>query len=68
MALDGVSLTEIYNKAMEGADYDQTVLMRNLGPYSPTILENGLNLILQYFPYLETFECNTTSDWLNRTV
>ena len=38
------------------------------GPYSPTILENILSLILQNFLYLEASECNTTSDWLNRTV
>ena len=25
-------------------------------------------LILQPFPCLATFECNTTSDWLNNTV
>ena len=36
--------------------------------YSPTILENCLSLVLQIFLYLEVFECNTTSDWLNRTV
>ena len=40
---------------------------QNLGPYSPTILENILGLVLQIFLYLEAFECNTTSDWLNRS-
>ena len=37
-------------------------------PYSPTILMNVLCLILQIYLYLEAFECNTTSDWLNHTV
>ena len=50
-----------------------TVLARicpflDLGPYSPTILEKVLRLILQIFLYLDAFECNTTSDWLNRMV
>ena len=36
--------------------------------YSATILKNVLHVILQIFLYLETFECNTTSDWLNQTV
>ena len=27
-----------------------------------------LSLVLQIFLRLETFECNTTSDWLNHTV
>ena len=37
-------------------------------PYSPTIFKNVLSLILQTFLYLDAFECNTTSDWLNRMV
>ena len=41
---------------------------KNQGPYSPTILQNILSLGLQIFPYLAAFECNTTSDWLNRMV
>ena len=28
---------------------------------------NSLGLVLQIFLYLATFECNTTSDWLNQT-
>ena len=35
------------------------------GSYSPTILQNILCLSLHIFVYLEAFECNTTSDWLN---
>ena len=49
--------------------------MRNLfkvlnhkGPYSPTILKNVLRHVLQIFLYLEAFETNTTSVWLNHTV
>ena len=38
------------------------------GPYSPTILENILCLILPILLYLEAFERNTTSDWLSHTV
>ena len=37
-------------------------------PYSPTILKHVLGLVLQIFLYLEAFERNTTSDWLNHTV
>ena len=33
-----------------------------------TILKNILSLVFQIFLYLETFECNTISDWLNHTV
>ena len=36
------------------------------GPYLLTILKNILCLVLQIFLCLEAFECNTTSDWLNR--
>ena len=39
-----------------------------LGRYSPTILKNGLRIVLQVLLYLEAFDCNTTSDWLNYTV
>ena len=38
------------------------------GPYSLTILWKVLCLILQIFLSSEAFECNTTSDWLNRTL
>ena len=38
------------------------------GPISPSILEKIVSLVLQIFFYLEEFECNTTSNWLNRTV
>ena len=38
------------------------------GPYSPTILQNVLSLVLQIFLYLTAFEYNTTSDWLHHTV
>ena len=31
-----------------------------------SILENILSLVLQSFVSLTAFECNTTSDWLNR--
>ena len=37
---------------------------RDLGSYSPTILKTILCLFLQDCK----FECNTSSDWLNRTV
>ena len=37
------------------------------GPSSPIILKNGLSLVLQIF-FIETFECNTTSNWLNHTI
>ena len=37
-------------------------------PYSLTILENIPSLVLRIFLYLEAFECNTTSDWLNHMV
>ena len=37
-----------------------------LDPYSPTILENVLSLVLQILLYLEAFECNTTSEWPNQ--
>ena len=36
--------------------------------YSPTILKTVLCHILQIFLFLEAFDCNTTSDWLNRKV
>ena len=35
---------------------------------SPTILKKVLSLVLQIFLYLQAFECNTTSDWLNGMV
>ena len=44
------------------------VLGTQQGPYSQTTLENTLSLVLQIFLYLEEFECNTTSDWLNHLV
>ena len=37
-------------------------------PFSPIILQNVLSLVLHIFLYLEAFEYNTTSDWLNHTV
>ena len=40
----------------------------HLAPYSPTLLQNVLSLVLQIFLFLAAFECNTTSDWLNHTV
>ena len=42
--------------------------LMDLGSYSPTILENILSLVFQNFLQLAAFECNTTSDWLNRIV
>ena len=45
-----------------------TGFFRHPGPYSPTILKNVFSLVLQIFLYLETFECNRTSDWLNGMV
>ena len=27
-----------------------------------------ISLVLQIFPYLEAFECNTISDWLHRNL
>ena len=59
--MDGVPMTELRARSREGAEQEQ-------GPYSPSILENVLCLILQSFQYLATSECNTTSDWLNHTV
>ena len=38
------------------------------GRYSPTILKNVLSLFIQIFLYVEAFEGNKTSDWLNHTV
>ena len=38
------------------------------GPYSPNILRKVVSLVLQMFLHLEAYECNTTSDWLNRKV
>ena len=31
------------------------------------VIENGWGLQTQIFLYLEAFECNTTSDWLNHS-
>ena len=39
----------------------------NQSPYIPTFLQNVPSLVLQIFLYLEAFECNTNSNWLNRT-
>ena len=39
-----------------------------LGLLSLTILKNFLCLVLQISLYSETFECNTTIDWLTHTV
>ena len=36
--------------------------------YSPTILQSLLDLVLQIFLYIEAFESNTNSDWLNLMV
>ena len=36
--------------------------VQDSGSYSPVVLKNILNLVLQIFVYLEVFECNTTSD------
>ena len=36
--------------------------------YCVVMGKNVLCLILQIFLYLEVFECNTTSEWLNRMV
>ena len=38
------------------------------GPYSPSILENVLSLVLKILSSLEAFECYATSDWPNHTV
>ena len=38
----------------------------SLCPYSPTILQKVPGLVLEIFPCLEAFDCNTTSDWLNQ--
>ena len=35
------------------------------GPYSPTIFQS---ILWSLFPKNCNFECNTTSDWLNRVV
>ena len=37
-------------------------------PGSLTIDKNALGLVLQIISYLEEFESNTTSNWLNHTV
>ena len=44
------------------------ICVQEQGPYWPTILENIPSLVLHTFLYLEAFECNTTSDWLNRII
>ena len=45
------------------------ILYQVYGQYSPTIFKNVLSLVLQIISsYLEAFECNKTSDWLNHTV
>ena len=46
---------------VDSVDQDQS-------PYPPNILKYSLSLVLQIFLYLEAFECNTTSDWLNHTI
>ena len=38
------------------------------GSVSPSIPKNVICLVLQIFLYLEAFECNASSDWLNRPV
>ena len=40
----------------------------DLGLYSPPILKNILSIVIQIFIYLEAFESNTNSDFLNHTV
>ena len=37
-------------------------------PYSTTVLNNILSIVLQIFLYLAVFECNTISNWLNHIV
>ena len=45
-------------------------MREDLGLYLPKILKNVLGHVLQIFIHLysEAFECNTTSNWLNRMV
>ena len=42
--------------------------MLHQGLYSTTILENILSLVLQIFPYLEAFECNTPYGLANQKL
>ena len=44
------------------------IILKILGPYSPTILKNVIGLFLRTVLELEGFESNTASDWLNQTV
>ena len=37
-------------------------------PYLPNVLKNYFSLVLQNFLYLELFESNVTSGWLNHAV
>ena len=53
------------------ANEDKTIFLLDLkdqGPNSLTMLKKILCLVLQNFLYLAVFKCNTTSNWLNRTV
>ena len=72
--LDGTTLENLFmgeargNKISNDRIELALRLDQNQGPYSPTILENILGLVLEIFLNLEAFECYTTSDWLNHTV
>ena len=41
---------------------------RHLVRIHQPFLKKVLCFVLKIFPYLEAFECNTTSDWLNPMV
>ena len=68
--LTRVRLAKTNGLAYQKLHYFQTLLNieNNMGPYSPTILQNILSLVLQSCLDKAAFECNTTSDWLNHTV
>ena len=64
------ALDPAYVCLLDIVDQLQTALSipSDLGRYSPTILKNVLSLVLQISLYLEAFECDTASDWLNHSV
>ena len=49
-------------------DFSKIYPFYDLVPYSQNILNTLLSLVINSFLYIDTFESNTTSDWLNRMV
>ena len=55
------------NKKMKEKKKKKNMKKKKKDAYSPTILDKVLSLVLQIFLYnVVVYECNTTSDWLNR--